>query len=661
MLNVTPMKFTFQLFVFLLLCTGIHAQETIYTQTFEGGVFPDTWSQTITPGSNSDGWQYGASAQLRSQYFDIPPSSRFVATNDDRCGEGCDKSADRLISPNIDLTSVARPFIRFDAFFLGLGPAGLEERAFLEYSLDDGQTWIQIGALTNASLENFSWAKQYFDVSVAAGQSSVKFSILYTDNGSWAYGLAVDNFVVYQPLQYDLRFIGVDNPAYERKGVFPLVGRMRNEGYETLTSITLNYQLNSEAVKNVQMNVNIPPNTNFTFTQSLVEPIDTGFYAIKVWYSTLNQTGIDQKPTNDTARTDFHVILESAPRKILIEEFTGAWCGYCPEGHVALEEILERTPDAIGVCIHNDDRMAIPYEEVVRAAVGVNSWPSGVFDRSILFPNDQTRPTVRSQDKWPEATERRLAQATPLKLELVKHEYDPEIRFLSGRVKVTALASLKGDFRLGIYLVEDSVRGFGTGFDQANYFSGADWAQGSPFYNQPDPMKGYWHRHVLRQALHTNAWGIPGVVANTVQIEDTFSYEFTYEVPNSFNHKRMTVVPYISEYKSGSYRRSTILNAVSQKLYKVATDTTVSRGDISIQGLKAHPNPAAELVYVHNPERLTLTGTVYDPTGKVVATILADNRSSIPVSLAGLPAGLYHLRLLTFDNRQTTLKVIVRN
>jgi thiol-disulfide isomerase/thioredoxin len=662
LLNLAHMKFICQLLGFLLLSMVVHAQETIYSQTFEGGSFPDTWSQTIASGSNSDGWQYGAAAQLRSQYFDIPASSRFVATNDDRCGETCDKSADRLISPSIDLSGVSRPFVRFDAFFLGLGPAGQEEQAFLEYSLDDGQTWLRIGALTDASLENFAWAKQYFDVSAAAGLPAVRFSILYNDNGNWLYGVAIDNFVVYQPLQYDLRFIAVDNPAYERKGLFPLVGRVRNEGYETLTKIQLNYQLNSGAVKTATMDVNILPNTNYQFSQQVVEPVDTGFYTLKVWYSLLNETGVDQLPTNDTARTDFNVILESAPRKVLIEEFTGAWCGYCPQGHLTLEEVLEQQPDAIGVCIHNDDRMAIPYDDVVRAAANINSWPSGVFDRAILFPADQTRPAVRNQNDWPEAASRRLAQATPFKLELVGHEYDPESRFLSGRLKITALAALKGDFRLGIYLVEDSVRGFGTGFDQTNYYSGANWAQGSPFYNQPNPIKGYWHRHVLREALNTNAWGIPGVVSNTVQPGDTFSYEFTYEVPSSYNHKRMTVVPYLAEYRGGSYRRSTILNALSQKIYKAApVDTTVSRGNALLQSLTAYPNPATGLVYVQNPQGLSVSTVVYDPTGRVVLNLPTDNRSLIPVPLSGLPTGLYSLRLTTPDSRHTTLKVVVRN
>ena len=36
-------------------------------------------------------------------------------------------------------------------------------------------------------------------------------------------------------------------------------------------------------------------------------------------------------------------------QKVVIEEFTGAWCGYCPDGARILDDILTTQSNAIGV------------------------------------------------------------------------------------------------------------------------------------------------------------------------------------------------------------------------------------------------------------------------------------------------------------------------
>lgn len=58
-----------------------------------------------------------------------------------------------------------------------------------------------------------------------------------------------------------------------------------------------------------------------------------------------------------------HVINASAQapvKRVLLEQYTGAWCGWCVDGSVVVEELLELYPDQmIGVKIHQGDGMEV--------------------------------------------------------------------------------------------------------------------------------------------------------------------------------------------------------------------------------------------------------------------------------------------------------------
>ena len=75
-------------------------------------------------------------------------------------------------------------------------------------------------------------------------------------------------------------------------------------------------------------------------------------------------------------------------KRVLLEQHTGAWCGWCVDGTVKMDSILALHPDnVIGVKIHNGDSMFIPEQSILSAQVtglGISSYPSGTIDRRIF-------------------------------------------------------------------------------------------------------------------------------------------------------------------------------------------------------------------------------------------------------------------------------------
>jgi hypothetical protein len=60
-------------------------------------------------------------------------------------------------------------------------------------------------------------------------------------------------------------------------------------------------------------------------------------------------------------------------QNVLLEQHTGAWCGWCPDGNVKMDEVIDLYGDqVIGVKFHNNDDMAIP--EQISISEAQYSW-----------------------------------------------------------------------------------------------------------------------------------------------------------------------------------------------------------------------------------------------------------------------------------------------
>lgn len=188
----------------------------------------------------------------------------------------------------------------------------------------------------------------------------------------------------------------------------------------------------------------------------------------------------------------------SFSQKVLIEEFTGAWCGYCPDGAYRLDEILSANEKAIGVSIHAGDDMEISTYTTLDNTFNITGFPSGMVNR---LPSAQDGKVPMSRSYWSSNTTTNLAKTAKCGLAIQGNK-------LSGNnITVTVYAAfnqaLTGTYTLTIYLVEDSVTGTGSGYDQANYMSssGAAPDPNSIYYDDPPTITGFNHMHVLRETL----------------------------------------------------------------------------------------------------------------------------------------------------------------
>lgn len=212
----------------------------------------------------------------------------------------------------------------------------------------------------------------------------------------------------------------------------------------------------------------------------------------------------NEGPVNDSITSGYFT------KRVLIEDYTGTWCGNCTRVALAIENVLIKTERAEIVAIHNGDD---PYH----------------FDgitplKNLLFPGqtDLGLPTARLNRtvKWKFPETNNIQQAVDLTgyncgLGLaVESTMNGQNIDLNVKVK---FAENYQNLRLVIYLLEDNLNYF-----QVNYTS--------TYYGGINPIPNYDHDNVVRSTV-TDILG--DAMGESFVAGSTFERSFTVNVPTN--------------------------------------------------------------------------------------------------------------------------------
>lgn len=223
-------------------------------------------------------------------------------------------------------------------------------------------------------------------------------------------------------------------------------------------------------------------------------------------------------------------------KNVLLEQHTGAWCGWCPNGTVTMDEILDLYGDqVIGVKIHTGDAMEIPEQSVLADVLELRGVPSASVDRK-RFGGE----AFLSPGAWKSACEFQMRQRAKAEVDCF-YTLDKRRRAVRIHVVANITESMDLPVRFNAYIVEDDVTGVGSGYDQANYLSGRSGFEGHPYYEQPSKMYGYHHMKVVRKMLG-GPWGVPGEIPAAVEAGELYSHEFVANLDGGWNIDNLHVV-----------------------------------------------------------------------------------------------------------------------
>jgi hypothetical protein len=270
-----------------------------------------------------------------------------------------------------------------------------------------------------------------------------------------------------------------------------------------------------------------------------------------------------------------NLLAQGPVKRVFVEQFTGAWCGWCVDGSVVIDNLLAQYPNQlIAVKVHQGDGMEIPKVMADTLRSFVAGYPSGSIDRK-LFTGQQT--VGISRGLWPTFIAQQMAQPADVGVEITNVIYDPATRKITADVTANFVKSVSGDVRINMIVVEDNVTGTGAAYDQKNFIANNPSFVGHPYYSKPATITGYKHRSVVR-AYAGGVWGVRGIIPGVAQTGTPYTASFTYTLPASYKPENITLVGTVQKYGTASNAKQ-MLNANEIGLTKaiVKTETTVEK------------------------------------------------------------------------------------
>ena len=546
-------------FVALIFGSSVHAQVVLLSEDFEAGSPPGGWS--TTQNTPSVGWEFGT--DLGSPFFPIPAHGRYAVSNDDAHDDSSATAnladMDYLISPPVDLIAWAGTGVKLS--FSYVQPNSYGSVGTVEVRVGGGP-WAVAATVPPAT----DWTDLVVDLSAYTTSTLVEIGFHHDDNGAWADGFAVDDVVISTISPYDGAMEEVLTSGHLPVGTVDLEGIVSNQGGATITSIDVAYRINGGPDQNGTLNgLSLGLGDTYAFVHPVPALLSTvGTYQIEMELTAVNGQP-DSNSANNIAVSQVDTLSRIPPKKVILSNHTGAWCMFCPDGYVRLEEALALYGNLIGVSIHASDDMAIPDGELLNSTY-IGGYPSGLID---IFKFSDLASVDINRGAWNTRVAERLTHVVPVSVSVTDLGYDPSNREMTATVQAEFFGpSMGDDLRINLWVVEDGVTGTGPGYDQANFYN-IDPTH--PYYGAGDPIIGFVHDRTLR-AMLGGTWGTAGIIPPTVGDGDVFTHQYSFVLPAEFDETRIGIIGLVSRYDDADVENRAILNSEEASLWRIFDD-----------------------------------------------------------------------------------------
>jgi len=265
--------------------------------------------------------------------------------------------------------------------------------------------------------------------------------------------------------------------------------------------------------------------------------VNTGNYHAVVMVNT-NDPAHAQTPVNV-----YFYVRDQLPQqatKVVVEEGTGTWCGYCPDGHrrlaAAEEEVGEEHIISMGYHGYTgtDDPYIITQGEALINNLGLAGYPNAAIQR-WLFPGEPVQMTNRGT--WGTYISAVLAQQpiAPMELKILSYKYNSTTKQVTAKIQATTAVAIpmsaQTKFRLSAMLTQDNINHVQT-----------EYTATGTIYNDP-----YAQRHVVR-GVYPDQYGVEMTVPdggsedNVLLPGTVFTQEITFTASNTTDVPRSEVV-----------------------------------------------------------------------------------------------------------------------
>lgn len=252
------------------------------------------------------------------------------------------------------------------------------------------------------------------------------------------------------------------------------------------------------------LKINSAVNADNTFTSEVV-----GTFTVQAEYS-----GVLSEPLTVSFQDGSEI---NFVKRVLIEDYTGTWCGNCPRVAHAIDLAKEQSDKIVSVAIHRAssnpaDGSYDPYNfdsSELETYLGMSGYPKALLNR-------MTRWQPLEQNNIPQVIN--LTQGENPKLGIaMTSEITPSAINLDVNVKFSKDFS---GLNLVVYILENGLL-----HNQVNY---------TTFYGGAPYLDNFQHDHTLRTSL-TPLFGLP-LATSVTSVGNTFTQSFSIPIPTNIEN-----------------------------------------------------------------------------------------------------------------------------
>lgn len=301
-----------------------------------------------------------------------------------------------------------------------------------------------------------------------------------------------------------------------------------NVGTSPVESFTYTVEVGDQKVEDI-MTFDTPLEANLALVNSVEFTIpalpEPGDYDVTITLQAVNGVAYEAETSGTVG------VLYFVPKHYsVVEEYTGTWCGYCPRGYVAMEEMDRLYDDFVGIAYHDSDAMT----PVGGYPNMISGFPSAVIGRTNVTDAYYADSSYGNGFTMPQAWEAACAEFSfaGLEVEAEIPENDENTVVVNSTVTFAATAAdaATANYRLEIVLTADGLTGEGSNWNQSNYYYSY-----SPFYLMEDFCSGGQYGSSKVEGLvfndvailHSGLKGINGSIPDpSANVPNEYEYKF---------------------------------------------------------------------------------------------------------------------------------------
>lgn len=487
--------------------------------------------------------------------------------------------------------------------------------------------------------EQKGWTQRQLSLAPWVGK---RIRVAFADTSNDRSAIFIDDIFAGIPSALTLDF--TPPRVVNQEGVLILTGTVGNRGNDTLRDIRLAFTAEGDSEKLIHVSHILAPGETLEFE------INTGYNLSHNATVNYNLRAISEEVETDPVRGK----TSSYSRRIVTEEVTGTWCGYCVKGIVAMRQMKKKYPDTfLGIAVHQgsptwpDPMDYSAYSDFLFDQYGFQGYPNSITCRSQRFIGDPLNIETHYITRMAEANLSGLDVSVDYNKSTGVVEATAECRFANDIEDA--------DYRIAFVVIEQQVHKddeydadgnlLRNEYVQNNAYAGSSVVMGG-FESMPSRVPGgeMWYDDVARLFVGDGFGGFAHSLPTSFVEDIPVTFTRSFQLPMTIlDENNVEICALLINNKNGE-----IINGAQTDLIKSGNKVNAvsSSGNnilIRFDGQRIHADTSSEVESI----------TLIDSTGAIVG--MTHNASSIEAT--GYHG--FHLVLVQTSTGRTVRKIML--